>query len=444
MKMMSPALALLQRASELIENGALQSATPLLLAARSHGADASEVALLEAQRALRDRALLQGLEILDRAILADPVHSGLRKQRSSVRFQLGDHAGAIQDAAEVVALDPADADAKSMLGEVLLELGHLPQAIACLDDAVASAPKRALFRQRLANALSRANHDQQALRVLTDGIDLGPPNVSLFNAAITLCITRTDTEAALTLIRRARLAGVANAETFAALGRLLHAQHRYQEAGAAFVDALKLQADDDAVRYLAAVCGAIASPDRAPIAALRQSPAEYPEPGLLAAIARLAAQPLPTAGMVLDLGCDASAITQTLPAMALTGVTVNPSQLAAARAANRYADLQDDDIQSYLDTSRRTWPLIIAASALRHFGDLDPPMASIRNRLDPTACLLCFLETIPSGTWRLQVTGHYAHALDYIYTCVCANQLRVLARNHIGNGVLLTIGRAPQ
>ena len=256
--------ALLTRVEQLLDQGRPGAARPLLAAARGLAQPSSGLSVLAARLALSDGVFNNSEQELDRAVSADPDHTGLRKCRAELRCRLGDLDGAARDAAEAVILAPDDPAAKALLGEMLLRLGCVVDAAACLHEAVAAAPGNIAYRETLAQAQTASGHMDSAMATLLEGVRIVPRATAIRNAAILLCIRRRDFVHAESLAEQARTDGVSDATTFGLKGHALASLGRQEEAGLAYNEAWKLAPGNAQLRHLATAGGIISTAPRAP------------------------------------------------------------------------------------------------------------------------------------------------------------------------------------
>ena len=444
MELLTPATdaaALTRRLSQMIDAGHTGAARPLLAAVRRLAPPSADLAQLAARLALRDGKLDQAQDELDRAVEDAPGHAGLRRHRAELRRMTGDAAGAVQDAAEAVILDRANPEGKALLGVLLADLGRFEEAVSCLREALSAAPANPAIYEALAQAERAGGNAEAAAATLAAGIAALPGRVDLRNAAILLAVRRHDFTAAVDLAEAARRAGVADACLFGLKGHALSSLGRHDEAGQAYVEALKLGPDDPYVRHLVAASGIIAGADRAPADYVRTVFDGYAErfeghlislgyriPGVIRGV-------LPryldaSRGPVLDLGCGSGLIgvaLSDLPIGKLIGVDLSPRMLAQAAAKGLYAELHEADLQAMLAEESRAFPIVIAADVMCYFGDLTAVLASVHARLAPGGVFVFSVEALqpdasgalpapgPGGAdWALGRAGRYAHASAYV------------------------------
>ena len=439
---------LMKRVEQLIAQGRPGAARPLLAAARDLAQPSSGMSVLAARLALSDGPLDDAEVDLDRAVSAEPDHSGLRKCRAELRRRTGDLEGAVRDAAEAVFLDRGDPAAKALLGELLLLFGRAEDAVACLSEAVAAVPDDVVSREVLARALTANGDMNAALRTLLDGIRIVPGAGALRNAAILLCIRRRDFSRADRLAEEARIDGVADATTFGLKGHALSGSGRHDDAARAYNEALKLAPGDAHIRHLAATAGnAPKTPDDF-VRTLFDGDADrfeariielgYRVPSLIRRhVIEFAA--VANTGPVLDLGCGTGLVALALSDLDLgpfTGIDLSPRMLEQARGKSVYATLREARLPAALREDTAMWRLILAADLMCYFGPLDDMLNAVRDRLRPGGRFIFSVEELSpdhdgnvpgNGDWALGRLGRYAHAAHYLASTADVLGFRCLA-----------------
>lgn len=429
---------LISRVEALIDSNRLGAARPLLAAARRIAPPSPGLSQLSARLSMRNGALEEAQRELDGAILATPNHGGLRKCRADVRQRLRDLDGAARDAAEAVILDRLDPGAKALLGAIMIELGRPTDAEACLAEAVAGCPDNPLFREGLAAAREMTGQVDAALETLEEGFVACPNAALLRNAAVLLCIKQRDFERAARLAEDARRAGLADATLFGLHGHALSCLERHTEAKEAYAAALRLEPNDPHVRHLA-VAGrqAPASGDAALqyVRTLFDEHADRFDTHIMSlgyrapeAIAALAFQhPGLRSGArletVLDLGCGTGLMAvaiKDLPFKTLIGVDLSAAMLRQAEKKNRYTELRQADLISFLTERDMICDLMLAADVMCYLGDLEPVLTLAYGRLKEGGWLVFSVEALLSeqrdvnAGWQRLLHGRHAHSDQYI------------------------------
>jgi predicted TPR repeat methyltransferase len=439
---------LMKRVEELIDQGRPGVARPLLAAIRGLASPSSGLSVLAARLALSDGALDGAETELNEALTAEPDHSGLRKCRAELRWRLGDLEGATRDAAEAVILNRDDPGAKALLGELLLRLGRTTDAVACMAEAVAAVPRDIAWREVLSQAKTAAGDMDGALRTLLDGIALVPGATATRNAAILLCIRRRDFAQAAALAEDTRIAGAADANTFALKGHALSSLGQHEDAARAYRDALKLAPGDAYMQRLAAAAEVASEAPEAYLRTLFDGDADrfeshlislgYRIPGLIRRQVINFAQSAEI-GATLDLGCGTGLMALALSDLALgplTGIDLSPRMLERARAKGLYDTLREAELPATLREHPACWPLVLAADVMCYFGALDDMFDAVRARLSPGGRFMFSVEellpnhdgSVPgNGDWASTRLGRYVHAADYVLRAADASGFRRVA-----------------
>jgi predicted TPR repeat methyltransferase len=244
--------------------------------------------------------------------------------------------------------------------------------------------------------------------------------------------------------------------TFSLLGHALCKQGRHEEAARAYQEAARLTPEDRYYRQMAAIYNLAAPMKRTPPEFLRQAfdacangfdaheaALGYAIPELIASV--VASHPALSAanelGPALDLGCGTGLVVAALadlPTGPFTGIDLSPAMLAEARRKERYADLQEADIMSFLKRDVSQWPLVIAADVVPYFGELTELMIGISQRLSRDGWFVFSTEQLladrdgvlpGNGEWALQHEGRFAHSQSYLYDCLYEAGLRIVRKD---------------
>jgi predicted TPR repeat methyltransferase len=119
---------------------------------------------------------------------------------------------------------------------------------------------------------------------------------------------------------------------------------------------------------------------------------------------------------ILDLGCGtglAGKVFKTL-AQRLDGVDLSPMMIERARAGDVYDRLVVDDIENFLEGSRRKYDLLIAADTLVYFGDLSRLFGAARAILNPNGRFLFTAERQAGVGFSLGPKRRYRHSAEYL------------------------------
>jgi predicted TPR repeat methyltransferase len=449
--------ALTVRVAALLSANRPAAARHLMSAVRRLAPPSSRIAELAARLALAEGAIDQALDELNTAVAQFPGDASLHKCRADTLLRKGDPQAALADAAEAVILDRSDPASKALLGILLLEVGRPQDAAACLREALAAEPTNPSYHQGLAAAQEACCDVDAALTTLQAGIAAQPHHVELRNTAVLTSLRRRDFAAAYQFADAARAFGVADACCFGMMGHALSSMGRHTEATDAYSEAFKLGPHDPYVRHLVAASGIMPGASRAPIEYVRTVFNGYADrfelhlvslgyriPGLIRA-ALLQHPTIATGkrlGPVLDLGCGTglvAVVLSDLPIRPLVGVDLSPRMLEVAAAKEIYAELHETDLLDLLAETATSWPLVIAADVLIHFGGLDQVLAAVHAALEPGGWFIFSLEellphfdgTVPgNGDWALGRQGRYSHAFAYVATAAEAAGFAIRALEH--------------
>ena len=119
---------------------------------------------------------------------------------------------------------------------------------------------------------------------------------------------------------------------------------------------------------------------------------------------------------VLDLGCGTGLAGEAFKSLArrLDGVDLSPQMIERAKAKGVYSELAVDDIENFLENSRRKYDLLIAADTLVYFGDLSRLFRAVRARLKPNGDFLFTTEKQADPGFSLGPKRRYRHSAEYL------------------------------
>jgi tetratricopeptide (TPR) repeat protein len=161
-------------------------------------------ALVErASRLLEQRRFSEALEVLDRCVAADGSKASLHAWRASIRSQLGDHDGAIEDATRAIELDPKDYRGFYERGFSLYHQKEFARALADYDRAIALEPGNAALHGERGDLLRDMDAPGAAVAAYDAAIELSPTWVGAYMGRAQALNSLTDYAAALRDLRRA-------------------------------------------------------------------------------------------------------------------------------------------------------------------------------------------------------------------------------------------------
>lgn len=119
----------------------------------------------------------------------------------------------------------------------------------------------------------------------------------------------------------------------------------------------------------------------------------------------------------LDLGCGTGLGGQAFEDLIkeLDGIDLSTKMLELAEAKKIYRRLYAGSIVNFLHSSRRSYDFFLAADVFAYVGDLAETFALLSTHAQQDV-LFCFSTEAADGAgYRLQPTGRFAHAPDYIH-----------------------------
>lgn len=162
---------------------------------------------------------------------------------------------------------------------------------------------------------------------------------------------------------------------------------------------------------------------------------EYRVPEALAAIARPFLEGTLPAAQVLDLGCGTGLVGAALAATGarITGVDLSPRMLELAAKRNVYERLvQADVLEALAQAEAASVRAVLAADVFIYIGALEEVFRGAARALSPGGIFAFSVEAQDRGSYRLQPTGRYAHALGYLRGLAAAEGLTERHASEIG------------
>ncbi|PIE58288.1 MAG: hypothetical protein CSA33_03605 [Desulfobulbus propionicus] len=118
---------------------------------------------------------------------------------------------------------------------------------------------------------------------------------------------------------------------------------------------------------------------------------------------------------ILDIGCGTGlcGVLFRDRCQHLSGVDLSPKMLALAGQKRVYDRLYEAELVAHLQENDATYDLLLAADVFSYLGDLQPAMAALRQRCQPSG-LICFSVEVGEADWEIQATGRFSHSQGYI------------------------------
>jgi len=123
--------------------------------------------------------------------------------------------------------------------------------------------------------------------------------------------------------------------------------------------------------------------------------------------------------ITLDLGCGTGLCCKYLSKQSthITGVDLSPGMIDKARELDCYNDLVVGEISEFINTSDRTFDLVVAADVFVYIGVLKDIFHACSNNMSSNAYLIFSTEHLPdeaNENYRLLESGRYKHSNTYI------------------------------
>ncbi|OAB61871.1 hypothetical protein AY599_23740 [Leptolyngbya valderiana BDU 20041] len=411
----------LQQAAAAYRSGRIEDAEALALAV-CRDEPGNEQAVLMCSGLMLHRQANADAESLLRTALENGLESGPAKANLALCCsRLERHAEAEALAAEVTADHPELISAWNARAAALLAMGQAQQAEQVLERALEVHPDQPALTLLLGHARKAQDRSDEAEDSYRRFDRQGRRLVEQAEA-LTLSGRLTEAEHQY---RQLVATQPGNAAAHSGLGRLMLRMGRTEEAVRCLQQALKLQPDDPTSRHFLSVASgepaARAHPDY--VRALFDDYAENFDTDLTQTlgyrIPEELASRLEDVGAdlrrVLDLGCGTGLMAEALCDRlgTIDGVDLSPKMLAQARQRERYRELAQADILTYLDRTEGQWTTVLAADVLVYVGELDELARQLARRLEPGGWFAFSIELSDAESGRLDPhSGRFQHHPD--------------------------------
>jgi predicted TPR repeat methyltransferase len=314
-----------------------------------------------------------------------------------------DEAGAIL--VGLLAEQPMNVTAWFRLGNVRGEQGRDSEAVDCFTRAVALDPAHARSWNNLGTASQRLGRGDAALTAYRTALDRDPALFEPYLNLGRLCGDRGDLAAAARYLS----AGLDRHPAHPMLVHLLAAAKGDNGARTprdhvvAYFDDFAPDFDEQVVDKLG-----------------------YRVPQALAELVRPA---LGGKARVLDLGCGTGLMGAAMssPGIELIGVDLSPRMLELARKRGVYAELiQAEASEALARAPADSYGAVLAADVFIYIGDLAEVFRGVARVLRPGGIFGFSVQTIAEGSYRLQPSGRYSHALSYLRSLAAGAGLKEL------------------
>lgn len=383
---------------------------------------------------------------------------------------------------KILSDSPQHLDANYLLGTLLAEEGDLPRALKQLNAAEIIAPQSHLIKNNLGNVYRMLGDFQAAGRYYEQALALKPEMPEACNNLAIVYRRLGKDDLAITHFERAISINPNFVEAIYNLGKCYRDHEKFSDAKACYQRALDIKSDyapahhdfgvcemalnhsNEAIKHFQRYLELVPSdpfgarlklaflsngdiPDKHPAQLVTQtyekkartwdSDVSVPEKQFLGpqhiaeSIAKYCADSSHLS--VLDIGCGTGLCGNCLRphASQLIGVDISPHMLALAKQKKLYDELIESDIEDYLTQSQEKYDLIIGSGVLIFFGDLNPLLEKIGNRLREKGMLIATLYRSESLEISIRDNIHFAHSENHIRNAAEKNGLEVVELSQI-------------
>jgi len=357
--------------------------------------------------------------LIKKAIVAFPRSAEFHFFLGNLVFNEADFLGAILHHGKAVALEPTASMSYKIMGDAHARLEHRKKAIECYEKAISIDPANAAFHAALAAAMYASGKSEKAIACYRRAIELKPDDAEANRFLGNILLERGDNEGAIHCYRRV----------------------------------VELQPDSPVAHLVAAMSGE--NSDRAPSGYVAQLFDEYAQtfdshlvqtlrydvPKKMVELLSEASLPATGQWSVLDLGCGTglSGAAVFPYAKELVGVDLSGNMLAKARARGIYSRLEHMDLLTMMQKETAgSYDMALSTDVLVYMGRLDEVFGQAQRLLRAGGLFAFSLESLDEITdkapdlpaardFRLNTSGRYTHALDYVTRTGTSNGFEMLS-----------------
>ena len=382
--------------------------------------------------------------LYEQILTADPENASAWHFLGVLHHQTGNSDAAITAINNALELDPHYGDAHNNLGNIYRETNQHDEALRAYERAVEVAPNLADAWNNLGVTRSGRGEFAEAEKAYTRALEIDPNHVAVWQNRGSLASRVHEFEASITAFRRAIELRPGDTVAFTGLSRALYRAGRIDDAIAVYKDWLAVDPDNAIARHMMAACTGTAAPDRASDTYVRQifdnfagsfeqvlDRLGYRAPALIAEWLDRVVPTTDPALVIADAGCGTGLCADFLRPRAarLVGVDLSPGMLVRARARKAYDELIESELATWLAGRSQEFDLIVSADTLCYFGALEQALAGAAGALRPGGRVVFTVEKAADGVadYRLDHTGRYTHAGDYVRQALGASGLDAIA-----------------
>lgn len=348
------------------------------------------------------------VENFENILAVDPGHSAVLYNLGTICFANNILNKALDFYGRAHAADPDDMDCCYNLGLTHFQLGDFEEAISCFEPLLAANQDDASLCNTIGTAYRHLDELEMATVYYQKALALQPDFGSACANLAVVSQMRGDTAAAVDYFQRAMTLGheVESAEyMIAALTGVSRSS-----VPRSYIEGLF---DSYAVDF-----------DKSLVSRL-----DYDVPAKLFALHESVDDSNSRYGQVIDLGCGTGLAGEQFRDLAveLTGVDLSSKMVEQADRKEIYDHLHCDDIVGFLENSRLSYDLVIAADVMVYIGELEPLFAATTARLAPKGLFLFSVEEHAGEDYHLCQSGRYAYSGEYIERLAAENNLSIVS-----------------
>lgn len=391
----------------------------------------------------RTGELDKAAQLYQRLLAANPGHVEALHFLGVLYHQRGQSELAVKSIKAAIALAPDYADARNNLGNVLKEANQLEPARSAYRSAVAINPHHADAWNNLGVLLRAQGDYEEADTAYAKALALNPTLAIAWHNRGNLLARVNRLEEAIAAYSRVLALEPRNTAAYDALGKTLYRARKVEQAIQVYRQWLQADPASSVARHMLAACTGEAIPARASDGYVRDvfdgfagsfdqvlDQLGYRAPSLIRELLERIL-PQPDASLIIaDAGCGTGLCADFLRPRArqLVGIDLSSGMLARARALNKYDQLVEAELSTWLASQLDAYDLIVSADTLCYFGSLEGALSGAAHALRPGGLLVFTVENAGEAVreFELHPSGRYSHAEHYVRAGVVGATLTLL------------------
>lgn len=355
---------------------------------------------------------------------------------------LGQHEQAVTILSRSLELAGDRADWLGNFGNVLAAQGKFEAAIGCFEKVKTLAPDDVVTWINLGSVYDQAGQDTAAEQAYLQAVALDPACQPAYRLLSTLYGRQGRAADQVHAYCQSYVLSPVEETTPYLLGKAYYVLGRLEEAAEVYARWKEQEPDNPIPAHMHAACSNQNVPDRCSDAFINQTFDDYaPEfdtklhqlayrgPALLQEVLDELAL-APNSLDILDAGCGTGLCAGALRPLAqrLVGVDLSQAMLAFARERGGYDAIHCQEIGAFLKPLSQSYDLIACIDTLIYFGALEEIMEHLSRASKPNGLLIFTTEAgeTHGRNFRLQASGRYAHARDYLHAVMRTHDFTVV------------------